>query len=155
MNGFNKTEAAVFLCRLCFLRAFPFISLLCREKYNKHKRKVAAQPHQYISLIVDNMDQAKTRLRRCSVQSKVSYIIFINPINLLRENDNHVSGWCSCSKSRYTWQAWRSMMHPMASSSWPHGRMLWPLDANVTTNANTHALHKYSQVWNKKCVYTV
>ena len=27
MNSFNKTEAAVFSCRLCFLRAFPFISL--------------------------------------------------------------------------------------------------------------------------------
>jgi len=25
---FNKTEAAVFSCRLCFLRAFPFISLI-------------------------------------------------------------------------------------------------------------------------------
>ena len=29
MNSFNKTEAAVFSCRLCFLRAFPFISLIC------------------------------------------------------------------------------------------------------------------------------
>ena len=28
MNSFNKTEAAVFSCRLCFLRAFPFISLV-------------------------------------------------------------------------------------------------------------------------------
>ena len=28
MNGFNQTEAAVFSCRLCFLRAFPFISLI-------------------------------------------------------------------------------------------------------------------------------
>jgi len=27
MNSFNKTEAAVFSCRLCFLRAFPFICL--------------------------------------------------------------------------------------------------------------------------------
>jgi len=27
MNSFNKTEAAIFLCRLCFLRVFPFISL--------------------------------------------------------------------------------------------------------------------------------
>ena len=27
MNSFNKTEAAVFSCRLCFLMAFPFISL--------------------------------------------------------------------------------------------------------------------------------
>jgi len=26
MNSFNKTEAAVFSCRLCFLRAFLFIS---------------------------------------------------------------------------------------------------------------------------------
>jgi len=26
MNSFNKTEAAVFLCRLCLLGAFPFIS---------------------------------------------------------------------------------------------------------------------------------
>ena len=28
MNSFNKTEAAVFLCRLCFLRDFPFIILI-------------------------------------------------------------------------------------------------------------------------------
>jgi len=28
MNSFNKTEAAVFSCRLCFLRAFPFITLI-------------------------------------------------------------------------------------------------------------------------------
>ena len=27
MNSFNKTEAAVFSCRLCFLGAFPFVSL--------------------------------------------------------------------------------------------------------------------------------
>ena len=28
MNSFNKTEAAIFPCRLCFLGAFPFISLI-------------------------------------------------------------------------------------------------------------------------------
>jgi len=28
MNSFNKTEAAVFSCRLCFLRAFPIISFI-------------------------------------------------------------------------------------------------------------------------------
>jgi len=27
MNSFNKTKAAIFLCRLCFLRVFPFLSL--------------------------------------------------------------------------------------------------------------------------------
>ena len=26
MNNFNKSEAAFFSCRLCFLRGFPFIS---------------------------------------------------------------------------------------------------------------------------------
>jgi len=28
INSFNKTEAAVFTCRLCFTGAFPFISLI-------------------------------------------------------------------------------------------------------------------------------
>jgi len=28
INSFNKTEAAVFSCRLCFLKYFPFISLI-------------------------------------------------------------------------------------------------------------------------------
>jgi len=28
MNSFNKTEAVVFPCRLCFLRAYPIISLI-------------------------------------------------------------------------------------------------------------------------------
>ena len=54
MNSFNKTEAAVFSCRLCFLRAFPFISLIYilvnihtyiigihadRVKFNANKRQ--------------------------------------------------------------------------------------------------------------------
>jgi len=28
MNSFNETEAAIFPCRMCFLRAFPFISFI-------------------------------------------------------------------------------------------------------------------------------
>jgi len=32
MNSFNKNEAAIFSCRLCFLRAFPFISLILETK---------------------------------------------------------------------------------------------------------------------------
>ena len=32
MNSFNKTKAALFSCRLCFLRAVPFISLI-QEAY--------------------------------------------------------------------------------------------------------------------------
>jgi len=37
MNSFNKTEAAVFSCKLCFLRAFPFISLmLSSDKVNSY-----------------------------------------------------------------------------------------------------------------------
>jgi len=36
MNSFNKTEAAVFSCRLCFLRAFPFISLSLIHNYHNN-----------------------------------------------------------------------------------------------------------------------
>jgi len=31
LNGFNKAEAVVFSCRLCFMRAFPFISLIVTQ----------------------------------------------------------------------------------------------------------------------------
>jgi len=31
MKSFNKIEAAVFSCRLCFLRTFPFISLILEK----------------------------------------------------------------------------------------------------------------------------
>jgi len=34
MNGFNKTKAAVFSCRLCFLRAFTSISFIFSFNYN-------------------------------------------------------------------------------------------------------------------------
>jgi len=37
MNSFNKTETAVFSCRLCFLRAFPFISLICSPSDERHQ----------------------------------------------------------------------------------------------------------------------
>ena len=39
MKSFNKTEAAVFSCRLCFLRAIPFISLIkhCILYYTNRK----------------------------------------------------------------------------------------------------------------------
>jgi len=33
MNSFNKTDVAVLSCRLCFLRAFPFIRL-CTSRVN-------------------------------------------------------------------------------------------------------------------------
>ena len=37
MNSFNKTEAAVFSCRLCFLGTFPFISLIIYFMYHFHR----------------------------------------------------------------------------------------------------------------------
>ena len=45
MNGFNKTEAAVFSCRLCFLRAFPFISLIQKEKRPIDEEKSQLSAH--------------------------------------------------------------------------------------------------------------
>jgi len=40
MNSFNKTEAAVFSCRLCFLRAFPFISFFVRYWIKARENKI-------------------------------------------------------------------------------------------------------------------
>ena len=37
MNGFNTTEAAVFSCNLCFLRAFTFISLIIYKTFHQMK----------------------------------------------------------------------------------------------------------------------
>ena len=41
MNSFNKTKAAVFSCRLCFLRAFLFISLIIHLNVNHYSRSNA------------------------------------------------------------------------------------------------------------------
>ena len=51
MNSFNKTEAAVFPCGLCFLRAFPFLSLiLMRVEYELIyvKNDRAILQHRYV-----------------------------------------------------------------------------------------------------------
>jgi len=47
MNGFNKTEAAVFLCKLCFLRAFPFISFLYQKSARKSRNSRTHSNHHY------------------------------------------------------------------------------------------------------------
>jgi len=43
MNSFNKTEAAVFSCRLFFLRAFPFISVLLAALGLMHLKNVLSE----------------------------------------------------------------------------------------------------------------
>jgi len=45
MNSFNKTEAAVFLCRLCFMRDFPFISLM---DFPYHTRNTSHERYMYL-----------------------------------------------------------------------------------------------------------
>jgi len=44
MYSFDKTEAAFFSCRLCFLRAFPFISLM-QLQYDRY----TLCPHKKVS----------------------------------------------------------------------------------------------------------
>ena len=66
MNSFNKTEAAVFSCRLCFLRAFPFIILdktvanTCEVKYdskydNLYNKYSGLSYHVYIFIQKNNL----------------------------------------------------------------------------------------------------
>ena len=43
----------------------------CRKKYYKHIRKAKAEPTEYLSLIIDAMDQQKTRIPHLVPKSKV------------------------------------------------------------------------------------
>ena len=43
MNSFNKTEAAVFPCRLCFLRAYPIISLITVNHFSAVANLILSQ----------------------------------------------------------------------------------------------------------------
>ena len=49
MNSFNKTEAAVFSCRLCFMRAFPFISLFFLNTFIIHDDKCSHKKNDWMS----------------------------------------------------------------------------------------------------------
>jgi len=60
MNGFNKTEAAVFSCRLCFLRAFPFISLIVvfRSRFMINQILIETGPKQLqITIQINNLSK--------------------------------------------------------------------------------------------------
>ncbi|XP_062597809.1 uncharacterized protein LOC134259225 isoform X2 [Saccostrea cucullata] len=45
-------------------RAHLLVARIAREKYYKHCKKALDQPDKYLSMIIDNMDQAKTTLPR-------------------------------------------------------------------------------------------
>ena len=62
MNSFNKTEATVFSCRLCFLRAFPFISLIL-----------------LFIVVVDNGVFNAFVLSTLTVFTKVFYVVVFSP----------------------------------------------------------------------------
>jgi len=75
MNSFNKTEAAVFSCRLCFLRAFPFISLV--EQFNSSLKKMIekgiSHPHFYGDFL-KKIKKVKYKTNGVSLQHIVSLI---------------------------------------------------------------------------------
>jgi len=59
INGFNKTNTAVFSCRLCFLMAFPFISLMVLNGLVRLNRTFP-----FISLILlDLLDMHRVYIR--------------------------------------------------------------------------------------------
>ncbi|XP_062581427.1 uncharacterized protein LOC134243211 [Saccostrea cucullata] len=45
-------------------KAHLLMARIAREKYYKHSKKAADRPDKYLSIIIDNMDQAKTNLPR-------------------------------------------------------------------------------------------
>jgi len=72
MNGFKKTEASVFSCRLCFLRAFPVISLIVfKNTFMDH----------CIFHIIENQNSIKSLCWTRCISVKLRYN------NLFRNND--------------------------------------------------------------------
>ena len=55
MNSFNKIEAAVFPCRLCFLGAFPFMSLIATKaksvRYISQQKKKESKSLSYLYMV--------------------------------------------------------------------------------------------------------
>ncbi|WAR16733.1 hypothetical protein MAR_031327 [Mya arenaria] len=97
----------------------------CRKKYYKHIRKAAKDglEGRHLSLIIDGMDQAKTRLRRFSVYSKADAH--------LHKMQQHVTGIKVHNTNQTYLMTWTDTLHP---------------DANVTINALVHVLHDISKV---------
>ena len=63
MNGFNKTKAAVFSCRLCFLGAFPFISSILA--YLSH-----------VQFLFDNVNEDLTKSMICAICTDIFYVFY-------------------------------------------------------------------------------
>ena len=59
MNSFNKTEAAVFSCRLCFLRVFLFISLMSYNTMD-NGQNITLFNKCMLSLMFNNREVAKS-----------------------------------------------------------------------------------------------
>jgi len=74
INSFNKTEAAVFSCRLCFLRAFPFISLVLYSKFKRIKTMIVLD----IAIIVNIKD--------IILNWKLWNVHHVNWVNIIRPN---------------------------------------------------------------------
>ncbi|WAR31546.1 hypothetical protein MAR_034088, partial [Mya arenaria] len=96
----------------------------CRKKYYKHIRKAAKDglEGRHLSLIIDGMDQAKTRLPRFSVYSKADAH--------LHKMQQHVTGIKVHNTNQTYLMTWTDTLHP---------------DANVTINALVHVLHDISK----------
>ena len=64
MNSFNKTETAVFSCRLCYLGAFPFISLILNKIHT-----FVTEAHKIIctSMLYASMRYVSSNMGPCSV----------------------------------------------------------------------------------------
>ncbi|XP_076090729.1 uncharacterized protein LOC143062813 isoform X2 [Mytilus galloprovincialis] len=65
-------------------KAHLTLQRIAREKYYKHRTKSQENPQQYLSLIIDNMDQSKTNLPRFPFVSKAD--------NSLTKLHHHVTG---------------------------------------------------------------
>ena len=60
-NSFNKTEVAVFPCRLCFLGAFPFYQFNSNFKGTYNTGKTQIDPYCYIFICINVQANKSTK----------------------------------------------------------------------------------------------
>ncbi|XP_076106142.1 uncharacterized protein LOC143074678 [Mytilus galloprovincialis] len=99
------------------------LQLLARQKYYKHRAKARSSPQHYLSLIIDNMDQAKTTLPRFSLNSKTD--------SAYAGVHHHVTGALCHGFGLDFGFTWTDRFHP---------------DSNVTLNCLLKVLHHVKEI---------
>ena len=86
MNGINKTKAADFSCGLCFLRAFPFISLM-------YSIVIFTNMSCGVQVHVETQKAAYMFERACSMHEAAKEMVQLAEAGYMQRDDNGDPAW--------------------------------------------------------------